>query len=176
MGVKHRFSTVYMPLANGTVEVVCKDVLRAVRALSIEFHVAEADWHKVVQSVQCVINSSPSRRLAGRTPISVDTGMSPGNPLAVALSTFTIDTVSSVIEVSVLQKLQMDSLMKALDSMHKEVSKSLTKSRQQAIARHNRKTHVRPYSPMGVTTSWLQEYMGLGLKFLVIGSTLVASQ
>lgn len=34
MGSKHRLSTAYVPWSNGTVEAVCKDVLRIIHSVS----------------------------------------------------------------------------------------------------------------------------------------------
>ena len=66
MGDKHRFSTSYVPWSNGTVESVCKEVLRAMHVVNAEFNVAEADWTDTVPAIQSIINNSPSRRLGGR--------------------------------------------------------------------------------------------------------------
>ena len=38
-------------------------------------------------------------------------------------------------------------MLEALDNMHKEVSGILSETRAKAVDRHNRKTHIRPYSP-----------------------------
>ncbi len=73
LGVKQRFSTVYAPWSNGTVESVCKEVLRVMHAFNSETRTPEADWPTTVQAIQSIINNSPSRRLGGRAPITVQT-------------------------------------------------------------------------------------------------------
>ena len=73
LGAKHRFSSAYVPWSNGTVESVCKEVLRVMRALSSEFRIPESDWTKSVLAIQSIINNSPSRRLGNRAPITVHT-------------------------------------------------------------------------------------------------------
>ena len=147
LGAKNRFSTAYVPWSNGTVESVCKKVLRVMRALSAELRIPESDWPKAVPAIQSVINNSPSRRLDNRSPIEVHTGMSPGNPLSVALSSFETRDVDSAEQASILQELKIEEMLQALDKMHKSVSETLSASRTQAVDRHNLKTHIRPFNP-----------------------------
>lgn len=93
----------------------------------------EADWHKIVRSVQkCHIQLS-IEGMGVRAPITVHTGMDSRNPLSFAMSIFQLTNERNVDEIAVLQKLQVDSLMSALDIMHKAVNESLTKSRDHAI-------------------------------------------
>lgn len=40
---RYRFSTAYVPWSNGTVESVCKQVLRVLRAIGSEFKIEETD-------------------------------------------------------------------------------------------------------------------------------------
>ncbi len=94
-GVKHRFSTVYAPWSNGTVESDFKEVLRVMHAFNSETLTPEADWPDSVPAIQSIINNSPSRRLGGRAPITVHTGMPSGNPLTVALTDCNIQDVET---------------------------------------------------------------------------------
>jgi len=43
-GAKHRFSNAYAPWSKGTVESVCKEVLRIMRAFNTEMKKPEVDW------------------------------------------------------------------------------------------------------------------------------------
>lgn len=144
LGAKHHFSTAYVPWSNGTVESVCKQVLRVLRAFSAEFDVPEAEWSSAVPSIQSIINNSPSRRLGNRAPVTVHTGMDPGNPLHLALSSICYDDAESVDEAKTTQLLSIQDLHSALDKMHKEVDETLSNERRKAIERHNAKTHIRP--------------------------------
>ncbi len=47
-------------LVNGTVESVCKEVLRVTHAFNPETRTREADWPTTVQEIQSIINNSPS--------------------------------------------------------------------------------------------------------------------
>ena len=66
--VKHHFTTAYSPWANGTVERVCREVLRACKALLHEFRLASNDWPAVTECLQSVINHAPLTRLGLRDP------------------------------------------------------------------------------------------------------------
>lgn len=145
--VKHKFSTAYVPWSNGTVESVCKEVIRLLRVLGTEFNVPEARWPFLVASAQSVINNSPSRRLAVRAPLTVHAGQSPGSPLSVTLSTHGNNEVSSKEQVGILQNVSVDSLLGSLDEMHKKVLGSLSKERSDAVRRHNTKTNVDTFNP-----------------------------
>ena len=96
IGANHRFSTVYAPWSNGTVESVCKEVLRVMHALCAEMKIPETEWPRIVPAIQSIVNNSPARRLKNKAPITVHTGMTSGNPLTVALSTMGIRDVSSI--------------------------------------------------------------------------------
>jgi len=144
LGAKHRFSTPYVPWSNGTVEAVCKQVLRIMRAFSAEFKIPEAEWPSTIPAIQSIINNTPSRRLGNRSPITVHTGMEPGNPLNLALSAISYVDSTSIDDVRALQALKIEELQNALDDMHKSVNVVLSDSRKKSISRHNARTGVYP--------------------------------
>jgi hypothetical protein len=41
LGTNHHFTTAYSPWANGTVEAVCKQTIRAARDMMSEMHLAQ---------------------------------------------------------------------------------------------------------------------------------------
>ncbi len=106
--------------------------------------VRKLNWPTTLQAIQSIINNSPSGRLGGRAPITVHTGMPPGNPLTVALSGSKIRKVRSIDQARLQQKMNVDALLETLDQMHKDVDSSLSTLRKQAVERHNAKTHVVP--------------------------------
>ena len=144
LGVKHHFSTPYVPWSNGTVESVCKQFLRVMRAFSAEFRIPESDWPTTVPAVQSIINNSPSRRLGNRAPITVHTGMEPGNPLNLALSAINYSDADSVQDAQVMQELKIVDLLDSLDRMHRNVNEVLSETRKSAVERHNARTGVHP--------------------------------
>lgn len=143
LGVRHHFSTAYVPWSNGTVESVCKQTLRVMRAFSHECQIEEADWTKTVPAIQSIINNTPARRLGNRAPVTVHTGMDAGNPLDLALTSLSYKDAFSVDEVRIKQTMDIELLQNALDNMHKEVAATLDATRKKAIERHNAKTHVK---------------------------------
>lgn len=143
LGARHLFSTAYVPWSNGTVESVCKQILRVMRAFSAEYMVPETEWPTTVPAIQSIINNSPSRRLGDRAPITVHTGIESGNPLHLALTSIGYLDATSANEAGSLQRLRIEELHDALDVIHKEVSCTLSESRKMAVDRHNAKTHIR---------------------------------
>ena len=92
--VQHHFVTAYSPWANGTVERVCREVLRACKAMCSEWGLAAREWPAVVETVQSILNNAPLKRLGlreknkpgvYRTPQEVFTGNVPVRPLMRAL-------------------------------------------------------------------------------------------
>lgn len=105
---EHHFTTTYTPWANGTVERVCREVLRACRALISEWRLAEQDWPAVSECVQAIINSAPLKRLGlrdnssasvYRSPMEVFTGQRPMRPLLRALPMQEYQTVATMDEI-----------------------------------------------------------------------------
>ena len=91
---RHHFTTPYCPWANGSVERICREVLRGCRALLSEWRLAPTDWPAVTECLQCMLNHAPLRSLRPRreeeprefrTPLEVFTGHKPRRPLLRAL-------------------------------------------------------------------------------------------
>ena len=144
LGVKHNFSALYVPWSNGRVEAVCKQFLRVIRAFSHEFEIAESDWLSTVQAVQSIIYNWPARRLGNRAPITVHTGMEPGNPLNLDLASISYMDMDSVENAQVMQKLNIESFQKSLGNMHRSVSEILSETRKSAVEGYNARAGVYP--------------------------------
>lgn len=117
-------------------------------AIGTELRSAETDFPSLVPAIQSIINNSPSRRLGDRAPITVHTGMRNGNPLSVALAIATAKNVSDLNEAEMMQRLNISDLLNSLDEMHRDTANRLETNRNQAVDRHNRKTHVRNFNPV----------------------------
>lgn len=148
---QHHFTTAYSPWANGTVERVCREVLRTCRALLSEWQLAERDWPAVTECVQSVMNQAPLRRLGQRqgapsgvyrSPLEVFTGHKPVRPLLRALPVAMYSTARSENEIHTRQIMHTETLQKAMAEMHREVSGLISKSRRRRIEEHNRRTNV----------------------------------
>ena len=107
LGVRHRFSTAYVPWSNGIVEEVCKEVLRVLHALSTDMQVPETEWPTILLSLQSIINNSRTRRLGDLSPIKVHTGMDSGNPFSVALTIALERGVENIDEVKLNSTLKI---------------------------------------------------------------------
>jgi len=151
----HHFTTAYSPWANGSVERVCREVLRACRALCSEWKLAPSDWPDITESIQSVLNHAPLKRLGlrdcnisgvYRTPLEVFTGLIPKRPLLRALPMTKHEQVFNTTELEARRIITIDELQNALEHMHKDVNEKVTSSRQRQIRRHNKHTNVTPSS------------------------------
>ena len=77
----HHFTLPYCPWSNGTVEVVCRELLRVLRALTSEFQIHLRMWPSVFPLVQSILNNTPLARLGGRCPLTAFTGLPADSPL-----------------------------------------------------------------------------------------------
>lgn len=114
----HHFTTPYSPQLNGTVETVCKEVLRGYRALLSEFRLKETEWPEVIEIVQSVLKHSVRPSLVNRDPITVLTGRPANNSLSSVVPPVVEQTYSSDL-VKAQGLMEIDSIMNAVDEMHK---------------------------------------------------------
>ncbi|KAE8877505.1 hypothetical protein PF003_g38398 [Phytophthora fragariae] len=78
LGEHHHFVTAYTPWANGTVEVVNREVLKAMKALLSERRLSVRDWPALFPVVQAALNGMPADRLGGTTPLTAFTALPGG--------------------------------------------------------------------------------------------------
>lgn len=151
----HHFTTAYSPWANGTVERVCREVLRACRALCSEWKLAPKDWPAVTECVQSVLNQAPLKRLGlrhkekhgiYRTPLEVFTGHIPSRPLIRALPLAKYKQARSQDVIRVQRLVNIEATHSVLSRLHKDVKDKATASRKRMVASHNRKTRIQPVS------------------------------
>lgn len=150
--VSHHLKMAYFSLANGTVERVRRNLLRAARALCSEWKLIPKDGPAVLECIQSVLNGSPIRRLglcyeskAGgyRSPLELCTGQIPVRPLLHAPQREDYTTTCSTDAVTVRQVLPIEKTHSGFDELHKEVSARNSKSRLTASERHNPRTNVK---------------------------------
>ena len=147
--IEHHFTTAYTPWANGTVERVCREVLRTCRALCSEWQLAPQDWPAVIETIQSILNCSPLPRLGvsresdvSRSATEVFTGMKPRRPLLRAVPPSQYEKASSSDEMEIIHRTQIQSLSDAIYEMHREVSEKVTTDRIKRREAHNRKTNI----------------------------------
>ncbi len=141
----HHFTLAYCPWSNGTVEVVCRELIRTTRALLSEFQLPRSAWTQVLPIVQSVLNNTILTRLANRCPLTAFTGLPQDNPLnsvkcqlGKKLVFRTVDSIQSA------QREYIEALQNSLEGIHKDIAQMTNKKRKSAIESHNRKTHIRP--------------------------------
>ena len=149
--INHHFTTAYCPWANGSVERICREVKRACRALTSEWKLSTKDWPAITETMQCVLNQAPLKRLGlrdkkeksvYRCPLEVFTGIIPIRPLLRALPIPKYDTAVSEDDARIKQIIQIDNLQCALLGMHRDVREKIDAARQRRIDWHNTKTNV----------------------------------
>jgi len=79
--VDHHLTTSYIHYPNGTVEVVNKLILQAIRTLISELRWKKDDWEYLIPVITHYLNHKPQARLAGYAPITVHTGLQRDDPL-----------------------------------------------------------------------------------------------
>lgn len=142
---EHHFTLAYCPWSNGTVEVVCRELIRATRAILSEYQLPQSAWVQTLPIVQSALNSTRLPRLGNRCPLTAFTGLPQDTPLrTIKTKARKKTTVRSLDDIRALQSEYVDELQSALDSMHKEVASLSSKKRKSAVDSHNRRTHIRP--------------------------------
>ena len=139
----HHFTTPYHPQANGTVESMCKEVLRAARALLSEFRLKPSEWPSVIRLIQSILNHSVRPSLNNRAPITAFAGLPADNPLRTLLPPPPASP-ASLDFVKAQRIVHIESLIKSLDELHRNVAEKRTRKRQQEVDRHNDRTRIRP--------------------------------
>ena len=140
----HHFTLPYCPWSNGTVEVVCRELTRAMRALLSEYSLPFTLWPSVLPIVQSVLNNTLIKRLGNRTPLTAFTALP-------SISTLTqikkrkekLAQILSINEVRARQLMQVDKVMTALENMHWQISEKVSAERKRRVKSHNAKTGVR---------------------------------
>ena len=150
--VHHHFTTAYCPWANGSVERICREVLRSCKALLSEWHLAAQDWPSITEAVQSVLNHAPLKRLGlrnsncpgvYRTPLEVFTGHKPVRPLLRALPIGSYPNAKTQDEITARQVINIKELQTAMEQMHRDVGERATKLRKRQVDAHNSRTNVR---------------------------------
>ena len=77
LGINHHITLAYCPWANGSVEVVGRDLLWTLRAVTSEFRSGLDEWDLVLPLVEFTINHRERGVLGNRSAIEVMTGKKP---------------------------------------------------------------------------------------------------
>jgi transposase InsO family protein len=140
LGTYHHFTAAYSPWANGTVEAVCKQTIRAARAMLSEMHLAPQEWRCVLPAIQAVLNNSPSSHRAGQTPLTAFTGHARDTPLSL---TILRPIANHSLPFSKAQQLaEITTFTQQVEQLHKEVTDKVSRQRRKQMEAHNANTRL----------------------------------
>ncbi|KAJ8524224.1 hypothetical protein ON010_g16894 [Phytophthora cinnamomi] len=117
-GAQHHFVTAYCPWLNGSVEVVNRLVLKAMKALLSELKLRIMDWPSLLPVVQYSLNTMPSDRLGMVTPLTAFTGLPGSSQLRAIVRGDTIIHLSED-RLANFQQQHLKQVRGALDEMHR---------------------------------------------------------
>ena len=137
----HHFTTAYTPQANGTVEHMCQEVLRACRALLSEFRLSTDEWPKMMPLIQSILNHSRRPSMENIAPITAFASLPPDNPVR-NIIIYGYPELQSISYIRAEQILNIKSMTAAVDSMHSRVAKARTRKREESIRSHNKHTNI----------------------------------
>ncbi|KAE8913634.1 hypothetical protein PF005_g23252 [Phytophthora fragariae] len=143
LGAHHHFTLSYTPWTNGTVKVVNREVLKSVKALLSERKLQTTYWPRVLPVVQVALNSMPSDRLDGATPLTAFTAFPGESQLRSILHPQDpLEASVTWVEAEITNHLQ--TVRAALDGMLAEMTSASEKRRRAARDRHAMKRGLRP--------------------------------
>ena len=146
IGAKQHFVTAYAHYSNGTIEIVNRQILNLMKCLISELRYNKADWPSLTKLIQHSLNHRPQRRLGGRAPITVMTGLPPDNPIdTVFFNPQTLAIASVEIDTEEISR-AIDELQNSLFMMHKEVAELTENERQ---LQRNSRSHHRNFPNFG---------------------------
>lgn len=139
----HHFMIACCTWSNGTVEVVCRELLRTCRTLLSEYQLPHSCWPTVLPVVQSVLKNTVLERPGNRCPLTVFREHEQNSPLTTI--TRKIGSKTKVLDIGTIHQEQLktiESTYKALDEMHKDVAERTGRNRRHAVASHNQRTNV----------------------------------
>ena len=122
LSIEHHITLAYCPWANGSVEVVGKDLLWTLRALCSEFQTSIDEWDLVLPLAEYAINHRRRAILGGRTAVEIMIGRPPVT--AVDLVCYSGPNMKEAIEMRLPAEradAYVAKLAASLDQMHEQV-------------------------------------------------------
>ncbi|GMF35888.1 unnamed protein product [Phytophthora fragariaefolia] len=126
--IEPKFSPVYSPWLNSTVERFNRDVLQVLRALLLEYALDSHDWPYLLPAIQANLNHTPVRSLAGHSPVEGFTRLPASSALDVVVAPATEAVDERVIKLGGMGG-HLERLRTSLQEMHREVVDSKMKKR-----------------------------------------------
>jgi hypothetical protein len=142
---RHNFTKTNSPWANGIVERLCREVLRATRALLSEFKLRTTQWTEIHRIVQSVLNNTPSPHRNNIAPVTAFTGLPPSTPL-LSITPSPKSQSLQLTEIRPRQLMEIELLQSTIDNVHKEVHDAAQYRREKQRKRHLGKRSVHAIS------------------------------
>jgi Integrase zinc binding domain len=134
---QHTFTVDYSPWSNGTIEVVCREVLRALRSLVSELKLQFHHWPALVPIVQSMLNNQPADRLDGIAPVTAMTSLQPVTPLLSVLSPMNGLDVLTLDQINAEKIANIGAIQLALHELHRSNSQTASDKRIRRRANRN---------------------------------------
>ena len=136
IGINHHITLAYCPWANGSVEIVGKELLWTTRAVVSELGYSATDWTLVLPLIMFIINHRERDVLDGHTPIEVMTGRKPKAPTDLVLWDGVIlkDVKGQTVEWERVSK-YCSRLANDLDQLHQRLRDAGAERRRKAAAK-----------------------------------------
>ena len=136
MGIQHHITLAYCPWANGSIEIVGKELLWTTRAVLSELGYSATDWTLVLPLINYVLNHREREVLGRRTPIEVMTGRKPIQPtkLVVWDGVLLKDATGLAVEWDRVAR-HCHRLAAALDRVHQRVRDQEEERRRRKLAK-----------------------------------------
>jgi hypothetical protein len=119
----------YSPWSNGTIEVVCGEVLCGLRSLISELKLQFCHWPTLVPVIQSILNNQIVDRLDGMDPVTSMTSLPPTTPLLSFLSPFNDVDVITLDQIKAERLANLRAVQCALESLHKALSQTTSAKR-----------------------------------------------
>jgi hypothetical protein len=132
LSITKHITTPHLHYSNGTVEVLCKLVQKALRVSLSQTRMDKSSWPTLLPQVQHFLNHKPQRRLNNRAPIEVMTGLPRDSVFAYLQPTFSSRTVQD----------HLADVEEYLPILHKEINQMT--DRQRALHRRYRSKSTQP--------------------------------
>jgi hypothetical protein len=146
MGVEQHLTTAYIHYPNGTIEVINKLILQAVRTILSELRMKKSDWPDVIPIIEYYLNHKPQTRLNQRAPVQVMNGVPPDNPLKTILPDLQFDKLQKIKAENM--DLWLSDLQDQLETMHREVDE-LTETQRARYREYASRKRVRVNFDLG---------------------------
>ena len=144
LGFDHHITLAYCPWANGSVEVVGKDLVWTVRTLLSELKFGIDEWDLILPLIEFSIMHRRRKTLGGRSAFEVLTGRRPDNAIRLAMwsGTRLKDAKRGDVDMKLVDK-YCGRLEKSLRNMHEQVRDVETARRRAKALRESKASPMR---------------------------------